>query len=114
MEDTKKKPYSEMTIEELKVLAKKGDAKAQNKLGVCYAKGKGVRKNLNKAMEWYTKAAEQGEMRAQFNLAAHYYLGNGVKQDYVKALEWYHKAAEQGDSWSQNDIAACYYVTIKK
>ena len=32
MEDTKKKPYSEMTIEELKVLAKKGDAKAQNKL----------------------------------------------------------------------------------
>ena len=29
MEDTKKKPYSEMTIEELKVLAKKGDAKAQ-------------------------------------------------------------------------------------
>ena len=46
------------------MLAKKGDAKAQNKLGVCYAKGKGVRKNLKKAMEWYTKATEQGDPEA--------------------------------------------------
>ena len=53
-----------MTIEELRVLAKKGDAKAQNNLGVYYARGEGVRKNLLKAVEWYTKAAEQGLMRA--------------------------------------------------
>ena len=82
----KKIQYSKLSFEELKDLAKKGDAKAQNSLGVCYAKGDGVRKNLVKAMEWYTKAAEKGSTIAQFNLAAHYYNGDGVKQDYVKAL----------------------------
>ena len=62
--------HQKLDLGELKALAKKGDAKAQNKLGVCYAKGEGVKKNLVKAIEWYTKAAEQGLMRAQFNLAA--------------------------------------------
>ena len=62
MESEKNKPYSEMTIEELKALAKKGDAKAQNNLGVYYARGEGVRKNHLKAVEWWTKAAEQAEI----------------------------------------------------
>lgn len=40
--------------------ANAGDASAQNELGICYAKGKGVTKNLNEAIKWYRKAAEQG------------------------------------------------------
>ena len=43
--------HQKIDLGELKALAKKGDAKAQNSLGVCYAKGEGVRKNLVKALE---------------------------------------------------------------
>lgn len=39
----KKKPYSEMTFKELKVLAEKGDAEAQFKLGCQYSNDKKIR-----------------------------------------------------------------------
>ena len=61
---SKKNPYSEMTVKELKVLAEQSDAEAQFYLGVCYERGEGVRKNYKKAAEWYTKAAEQGDPEA--------------------------------------------------
>ena len=40
--------------------AKQGDAEAQYNLGMCYGQGKGVKQDVQKAVEWYTKAAEQG------------------------------------------------------
>ena len=49
--------------------AEQGLPCAQCNLGECYMKGIGVKKDLVKAIEWYTKAAEQGDARAQNNLA---------------------------------------------
>jgi TPR repeat protein len=46
--------------------AEQGVAEAQYMLGNCYATGKGLRKNLPKAFEFYLKAAGQGDMRAQW------------------------------------------------
>ncbi|MBQ9213603.1 MAG: SEL1-like repeat protein, partial [Bacteroidales bacterium] len=43
-------------------------ARAQNNLGVCYEKGQGVKKDYNKAKEWFSKAAEQGNEKAKTNL----------------------------------------------
>lgn len=40
--------------------AKQGFAIAQHNLAVCYEKGQGVEKDINKAIEWYKKAAQQG------------------------------------------------------
>ena len=34
-------------------------------VGACYQLGSGVAKDLNKAKEWYTKAAAQGQPNAQ-------------------------------------------------
>lgn len=99
---------SEISFSELKQLAEDGDAIAQNKLAIRYKNGKGVRKNLKLAAEWFAKSAEQGNLAAQFNIGACYYIGRGVKKDYFKAVEWYSIAAERGDSWSQNDLANCY------
>ena len=48
--------------------AKKGDAHAQNELGLCYENGVGVVMDKAKAVEWYTKAAEQGHANAQNRL----------------------------------------------
>ena len=47
------------------VEAERGDARAQYHLGLCYEKGKGVKKNRQKAKEWYRKAAAQGMKEAE-------------------------------------------------
>ena len=47
-------------VENYRKAAEKGDAKAQYKLGVCYADGEGVSKDLKQAVYWWKKSAEQG------------------------------------------------------
>ena len=88
--------------------AKKGNADAQNNLGVCYESGRGVQQDYAKAVFWYEKSAEQGNAYAQYNLGVCYYNGRGVQQDYAKAVFWYAKSAEQGDADAQYNLGFCY------
>ena len=69
---------------------------AQNGLGVCYANGFYVEKDMEKAAYWFRKAARQGLDVAQFNLANCYYHGYGVKKDRKLAFYWYERADRQG------------------
>lgn len=46
----------------------RGHAKAQNNLGTCYNQGKGVRKDIGVAKEWWKKSADQGLEAAARNL----------------------------------------------
>ena len=68
----------------------------QNGLGVCYANGFYVEKDMEKAAYWFLKAARQGLDVAQFNLANCYYHGYGVKRDRKLAFYWYERADRQG------------------
>ena len=68
----------------------------QNGLGVCYANGFYVKKDMEKAAYWFQKAARQGLDVAQFNLANCYYQGTGVKKDRKLAFYWYDRADRQG------------------
>ncbi len=89
-------------------LADQGDAKAQIKLGVMYARGwvvtttgkiieyRNVRPDHAEAARWFRKAAEQGDADAQYNLGIMYANGRGVTQDYVQAHMWYNHARAQG------------------
>ncbi len=90
--------------------AEYGDEKAQFQLARCYRLGIDVEKNIEKAVEWYTKAAEQGDPWAQIELGDIYYFGNCVEKDYSKAVEWYTKAAKQKWSWGlgQFKLGVCY------
>jgi len=90
--------------------ADQGDAKAQIKLGVMYARGwvvtttgkiieyRNIRPDHAEAARWFRKAAEQGDADAQYNLGIMYANGRGVTQDYVQAHMWYNLAAARGKS----------------
>ena len=94
--------------EEIKAKAEGGDAKAQNRLGICYGTGKGVEKDYVEAVKWFRKAAEQNFASAQGNLGISYAQGKGVEKDDVEAVKWYRKAAEQGFANAQFNLGLCY------
>ena len=76
-------------------LAEKGNANAQNNLGIMHDKGLGVPQDYKEALKWFRLAAEQRHAHAQTNLGGMYYEGKGVLQDGKEAIKWLKLAAEQ-------------------
>jgi len=89
--------------------AERGNIEAQFELGMCYADGNGVPKDLTEAVKWFRKAANQGYAAAQNNLGVCYYWGNGVAKDSAEAVKWFRKAADQGYARAQYDLGLRYY-----
>jgi TPR repeat protein/serine/threonine protein kinase len=77
--------------------AARGEAAAENALGVKYAEGAdGLPRDDVQAVDWYTKAAQQGYPGAETNLGDMYLSGRGgLNQSNLQALSWYLKAADQ-------------------
>ena len=86
------------------MLAKRGDADAQYYVGMGYEEGRGTKKDMKKALEWYSKSAEQGHYGAQFKVGAFHEYGYGVKKDIKTAFEWYKKSAENGSSMAKERL----------
>lgn len=72
-------------------LAKKGDARAQCKLGVMLGDS-----DLKEALKLYQLSAAQGYAEAQYRLGTMYEQGEGVPRDQNEAVKWYQLAAAQG------------------
>jgi len=89
--------------------AQRGEAQAQRELGWDYQNGKGVEKNLEKAVLWYRKAAEQEHADAQNDMGVMYENGWGVEKDNVQALAWFRKAAERKLAIAQMNIGRFHY-----
>lgn len=90
-------------------LAKSGDPASQFNVGMMYARGDGVDKDLAEAARWFRRAAEQGQVAAQARLGAMYARGVGIEQDYMEAARWLNRAAEQHHAESQYDLAILYF-----
>jgi len=88
------------SIEEVRKSAEQGDKAGQFRLGQRYEAGKGVKRDLDKAADWYRKAAEKGFIDAQTNIGIMYYDGQGVPRDHSEAAKWFQLAARQGDTES--------------
>ena len=58
----------ENAVKLYKVAASKNLASAQKMLGILYANGQGVPKNIDKAKDWLSKAALNGDQSAQQTL----------------------------------------------
>lgn len=48
--------------------AKEGNAESQYRLGLCFLKGDGVKRNPSQAKFWFSKAARQGHRTAERSL----------------------------------------------
>lgn len=106
--------YSE-ALQLLRPLAEAGNARAQFRLAVMYATGKGVEASPQHTREWLTKSAQkiraaaaQGDAWAQADLGAMYESGWLVKKDYEAAANWYQRAAIQGDIEAQTRLGLLY------
>jgi TPR repeat protein len=101
--------------------ASKVMTKAQYRLGLMYAEGKGVQEGKNKELKWYKSVeysekinkynlaknnvlealqylkndAEKNVVEAQFILATMYTNGRGVPQDNKEAMRWFYRIAKK-------------------
>ena len=88
--------------------AKKGDAYAQNIVGISYATGDGVDQDAAESLKWLHKSARQDFAKAQSNLGIAFLIGDGVDQDYTQAVKWWRLAAERGEPHAQYNLAVSY------
>jgi len=79
-------------------------------LGVLYALGDGVDKNLATSRRFYTKAAKEGEIDAMFDLGLMYKKGEGVQKNSTKARTWFTKAADGGHAEAMYQIAQYFHL----
>ena len=104
----RKEPDTKTSNEYLLRAAKQGHSRAQYVLGLRYAHGYGVAKDMSEAVKWYRKAADQGYAEAQCNLGLAYLNGEGVAKDKAEAVKWWRKAVEQGHAIAQYNLGWCY------
>jgi TPR repeat protein len=83
-------------VEWTRKAADQGHAISEFGLGVCYAGGMGVQRDLYEAARWFHKAAKQGDMEAQWEIAEAFHRGLGVQVNMSVARKYLRKAATQG------------------
>ncbi len=96
--------------------AKHYHAFAEFEMGYAYAEGiGGLPKDINLAIDWYTKAANQGGVPAQHNLAYIYFeqadqlSGEDRQAKLLEGLKWLQKAADQDDHRSLYELSDFYF-----
>ena len=97
-------------IEYYRKAEEKGDLDAALELGLYYAEGKYIEKDLKKAFELYKKAAEnENDIEAAFYLGRAYYYGAGTEENDKAAFALLKKVSENGYN-SANCMLATYYM----
>lgn len=95
-------------IEMLTPLAERGEAVAQVKLGLLYARGEGVPRDDVAAIGWLSRAAEQGLTEAQFELGVMHRDGVGTPVNGTLAMHWFERAAARDVPHAFNAIGEMY------
>jgi TPR repeat protein len=88
------------TIEQLRQMAGKGSAAAENALGLRYFQGdeaNGIAQDEKEAFRWFSRAADHGSLPAQTKMAFLYWSGRGVPKDLNRAYFWTVVARSRGD-----------------
>ncbi|MGN0853742.1 MAG: serine/threonine-protein kinase [Kiritimatiellia bacterium] len=88
-------------------LAQQGNVEAQCRIAEAHFYGRGVKKDLSRAFEWYMTAANLNCAGAQASLGHCYFNGYGCAKDYAQAVRWYILAAEGGNLSAMTDLGYC-------
>jgi TPR repeat protein len=94
--------------ESTNLLADRGDASEQFRLGLMYERGQGANQDYAEARRWYLKAAEHDDPRAEFALGVLAVRGLGAPTDYAEGVKWFHKAADHGVASAQFNLGVMY------
>lgn len=104
-------------FDELLPLAKQGNAKAQQLIGLLYRFGQGTSIDLQQWVKWTTQAADQGDSTAQADLGI--FLLGITKDSTPGTLDknqgwtWLTKAAQAGNAKAQYVLGLIYLDDIK-
>jgi len=79
-------------------LAKAGNAKAMNAIGIMYGDGDGFPEDQKQSCDWHEKSALAGASSGQTNLSLCYLIGKGRPQDLSLAEAWCEKALAQNSN----------------
>lgn len=93
---------------ELRAAADLGHPGAAYELGLAYAAGDGVPKDLDASAHWINRAADLGDPGAQFLVGSSLYGGIGVARDAARGLAFLEQAAEQGHPRAQLLLGQAY------
>ena len=86
--------------------ALQGNSDAQVFVGLSYANGWGVRKDMHQASIWYAKAAQNNNPSGQLLLGLYYFLES--EHDRAAGLTWLTLAAEGGDAQARHFLEKGY------
>lgn len=109
LENAKNKNYEEAYIC-FKAAAQQGYSKAQFNTGVCYEKGRGVRKDKEKALYYYWQAAVGGHKQAQYRYAKLLLTSRGHQslEELNIAINFLEQSASAGFTKAQVCLASVY------
>ena len=91
--------------EALRDAARKGDRVAIYEIGVRYSQGRGVKRDMKLAADWFGRAAERGFAPGEYSLGSLHEKGVGVPRDLDRASELYASAAEKGNARAMHNLA---------
>ena len=93
--------------------ANQGHPRSNHSVGFLYRSGYEVKKDINKAIQYYEKALSLGYAISGRALGDIYKIGEpGIKKDNKKMLNYYSKAAELGDAFANAELST-YYLSGK-
>lgn len=102
----------EVAVKQWRDPALKGDADAQFNMGQAYKMGRGVKPDLNVALDWYKKAADQGHLQAadSYGHLLHY------QGKVAESLPYLKTSSDRGDPRAQYLLATELFngVNIEK
>jgi len=99
-----KKGQYKKAKESFLIATNNNDNKAMLVLGIIYANGDGVSKDLNKSFKWFEKSANAGNTHAYSKLGNIY----ASKKDFENAFIWFEKAALKGDAKAAYNLGYFY------
>lgn len=105
--DLAKRIYKEV-VDSIEHEALTGNPIAQNYLGNMYYYGRGVRQNIEQALEYYRMSAEGAYATSASRLGYAYLIGEGVEQNFELAVKYYLFAATLGDNVAMYTLGQCY------